>query len=74
MKELKKGAQPKKENTQTHLDSNTLFIVCLLNFVIAFVLMVIGKRIDNNIILGAGAGIALVVLQISLFINGGEEE
>lgn len=69
MKELKKGAQSTKENTQTQIDNNILFYICLFNFVLSFVLMIVGKSIDNNVVTALGAGIAFVTLEISLFIN-----
>ena len=73
MKELKKGAQPKKENTQTQLHTSILEIVCLVNFVLFFVLMAIGKSVGNNILMALGAGIGFVTLQVTLFMNGGTD-
>ena len=69
MKELKKGAQPKKENTQTHKHSITLFAICIVNFLVSFALLVAGKHTGSMALYGLGAGIAFVTLEISLWMN-----
>ena len=72
MKELKKGAQPTKENTQTQAHSITLDAICIVNLLLSFVLMVVGKCTGNLAVKMLGAGIALVALEIALYRNRGE--
>ena len=69
MKELKKGAQPKKENTQTQEDNITLFVICIVNFLASFVLLLVGKHTGCSAVTGLGAGIAFVTLELSLWMN-----
>lgn len=73
-KQRKKGIHPhRKENTQAQVNSITLEVICLLNFIAFFCLLVVGKCTGNGFYTALGAGIGFVTLEMTLYMNGGEE-
>ena len=70
MRNKKKGVAPIKENnTQTRDYTNRFLNICLLDFAVFFILLIIGKNTGSEIVTGIALGIGLVILQISILIN-----
>lgn len=69
MRVIKKGAQPKKENTQTQNHSITADTICLALLYGGLVLFIAGYAKGNNALWGFGIGLSTAMIVLQAIVN-----
>lgn len=74
MKEIKKGIDQKKDNTQTQTQYTKVEKICLFLFAISLIFIIGGCYDQNNLITILGMGIGLSGATVQVSINCEEED